>query len=241
MTTIAQADTANLLLQTLSAGDYALLEPDLKRTALHLRAHLVEADTAIEHVYFPEGGVHSIITDQEGGDPVEFGLFGRDGMSGAPVLLGSGQTPHRCFVQVNGSLSLQISSTALLSACRQSWTLHRNLLRYVHTQAVQTAATASSNAHYELPERLARWLLMCHDRVEGDRLELTHEFIAQMLAVRRSGVTVTLHTLEATGAIRSTRGLVTVLDRARLREIAGESYGTPEREYTRLIAPFGKG
>jgi CRP-like cAMP-binding protein len=136
---------------------------------------------------------------------------------------------------------VHLSTAALLDAGERSSSLRTLLLRYVHTLVVQTAATASANAHYELPERLARWLLMCHDRVIGDRLQLTHEFMAQMLAVRRSGVTVTLHTLEGTGAIRSTRGLVTVLDRARLAEIAGESYGTPEREYARLIAPFGKG
>jgi hypothetical protein len=82
---------------------------------------------------------------------------------------------------------------------------------------------------------------MCHDRVEGDRIELTHEFIAMMLAVRRSGVTMTLHTLEATGAIRSTRGIVTILDRLRLEEIAGDAYGEAEAEYRRLIGPFGRG
>jgi CRP-like cAMP-binding protein len=185
--------------------------------------------------------VTSMVTDEEGGDPVEFGLFGRDGMSGGPVLLGAGQSPHNCFVQVDGTTMLRMASETLLDACRQSATLHLMLLRFVHVLGVQSAATASANAHYELPERLSRWLLMCHDRVEGDSLLLTHEFMSQMLAVRRSGVTVTLHTLEATGAIRSTRGVVAILDRARLREIAGDSYGSPEREYTRLIAPFGKG
>jgi CRP-like cAMP-binding protein len=237
---ISQANTANLLLRTLSPADYALLEPELARIELPLRTTLVASDAAIEHVYFPEGGVHSVLTDQEGGEPVEYGMIGYEGMSGTPVLLGATQTPHRCFVQLNGASSLHIASAALLDACRSSWTLQQSLLRFVHTLTIQAAATASANAHFDLPERLARWLLMCHDRVEGDRLDLTHEFMAQMLAVRRSGVTVTLHTLEATGAIRSSRGLVTVLDRARLEEIAGESYGTPEREYRRLIAPFGK-
>jgi CRP-like cAMP-binding protein len=162
-------------------------------------------------------------------------------MSGAAVLLHAGQSPHRCFVQMDGATMLRIRSYVLLDACSKSATLHAVLLNFIHTLTVQTAATASANAHYELPERLARWLLMCHDRTEGDRLDLTHEFMAQMLAVRRSGVTVTLHTLEATGAIRSTRGLVSIVDRARLKEVAGESYGSPEREYARLIAPFGKG
>ena len=117
----------------------------------------------------------------------------------------------------------------------------RLLMRYVQSLNVQASLTAASNAHYALPERLARWLLMCHDRSEGDGMELTHEFLSMMLAVRRSGVTVTLHTLEATGAIRSARGVVTVTNRERLEEIAGDAYGQAEAEYRRLIGPFGRG
>jgi CRP-like cAMP-binding protein len=241
MQSVPQASTGNLLLRTLEAGDYALLAPEFERVDMPLRTPLFEPDVPIEHVYFPEGGVSSVLTDQEGNDPVEFGLFGADGMSGTAVLLHAGQSPHRCFVQMDGATMLRIRSYVLLDACGKSATLHAVLLNFIHTLTVQTAATASANAHYELPERLARWLLMCHDRTEGDRLDLTHEFMAQMLAVRRSGVTVTLHTLEATGAIRSTRGLVSIVDRARLKEVAGDSYGSPEREYARLIAPFGKG
>jgi CRP-like cAMP-binding protein len=105
---------------------------------------------------------------------------------------------------------------------------------------VQTAQTATANGNYTVPERLARWLLMCHDRIAGDELELTHDFMAMMLAVRRSGVTVTLHTLEAAGAIRSMRGRIIVLDRSKLLAAAGESYGRPEEEYRRLIGAFGK-
>lgn len=241
MTSASQASTANLLLRALAPEDYALLEPSLERTYLPVRKHLFERETPIERVYFPEGGIASIVVDDEEGETVELGLFGREGMSGAPVLLGAGKSPHRCFMQIEAASSLHIASDALLAASDQSPGLRRVLLQFVHVLAVQTAATAMANAHYQLAERLARWLLVCHDRVDSDRLELTHEFMAQMLAVRRSGVTVTLHTLEGTGAIRSTRGLVTILDRARLREIAGDSYGLAEREYSRLIAPLGKG
>lgn len=241
MSPIAQALTANLLLRALSPDDYALLAPHLQHAELPLRTALIRPGQPVDRVHFIESGVVSVLTDQEDGDPVEFGLFGREGMSGMSVVLRAGETPHLSFVQVGTAHSLHLSPDELLEACRRSGTLHDLMLRYVHTLTVQAAATASANAHYALPERLARWLLMCHDRVEGDRLELTHQFMAQMLAVRRSGVTVTLHALEGTGAIRSTRGLVTVIDRARLAEIAGESYGSPEREYARLIAPFGKG
>jgi hypothetical protein len=105
---------------------------------------------------------------------------------------------------------------------------------------VQSAACAVGNAHHQIEARLARWLLMCHDRVEGDEIHLTHEFMAMMIASQRSGVTITLHVLEGIGAIRSKRGRVIVRDRAKLEDLAGDAYGEPEGEYRRLIAPFGR-
>jgi CRP-like cAMP-binding protein len=233
--------TANLLLRTLSQADHALLQPHLERREAHIGQVLYEPNEPIERVHFPEGGVASIVAEQERGDQVEVGLYGVDGMSGSPVILNAGQSPHRSMMQVNGTTTLSLPSGTLLDLCVESPTLHQTLLRYTQALSVQVSLTAASNAHYALPERLARWLLMCHDRVAGDQIELTHEFISMMLAVRRSGVTVTLHTLEATGSIRSRRGLVIVVDRDRLEELAGDAYGEAEAEYRRLIAPFGKG
>lgn len=241
MSTISQASTTNLLLRCLSPADYALLEPGFERAVLPLGTVLYEPGVPVERVHFLERGVASVVTEQETGDQIEFGLYGYEGMSGSSVVLGAGQSPHRSLIQIGDGASLHIAADALRDACRRSPTLHDVLLRFVATLIVQTGGTASCNAHYALPERLARWLLMCHDRVEGDRLELTHEFMATMLAVRRSGVTVTLHQLEGAGAIRSTRGVVTISNRERLLEIAGDSYGSPEREYRRLLAAIGKG
>jgi CRP-like cAMP-binding protein len=236
-----QSSTANILLRALSEADYALLEPHFRHATLKVKEPLYERNQPIEQVYFPEGGVGSIVSEQEGGERVEVGMYGREGMSGASVVLGAGQSPHASMVQVGNLPALVIASERLLDACAESNALQRLLLRYVQSLNVQAALTAASNAHYALPERLARWLLMCHDRADGDQMELTHEFLSVMLAVRRSGVTVTLHTLESTGAIRSSRGMVTVRDRARLEEIAGDSYGEAEAEYRRLIGPFGRG
>lgn len=236
---LLQSSTPNLLLRSLLPGDYALLEPHLSRAALAREALIYEANRPIEQVHFPEGGVVSIVSADED-EQIEVGIFGLEGMSGSSVVLRAEQSPQRSFVQINGSPTLRIASERLLDACGQSGALQALLLRYVQTLKVQAAFTAASNAHYELPQRLARWLLMCHDRLDGDQIELTHEFMAMMLAVRRSGVTVTLHTLEGTGAIRASRGLVTVRNRERLEEIAGPSYGGAEAEYSRLIAPFGK-
>jgi CRP-like cAMP-binding protein len=238
---VSQSTTPNILLRALSPQDYALLEPYFERSRLNVRDCLYTANEPIERVYFPEGGLGSIVSEQEEGDVVEIGLYGKDGFSGSPVVLGAGQSPNTSFIQVGDAPSLSLRSEHLLEACDRSRSLKTLLLRFAHTLAVQAGSTAAANAHFALPERLARWLLMCHDRVEGDQIELTHEFMSIMLAVRRSGVTVTLHTLEGTGAIRSTRGLVTILDRSRLEEIAGSSYGHAEAEYRRLIGSLDEG
>lgn len=236
----SQSYTRNLLLGTMAEADFALLQPHLERVELQRNDTLFEAGEPIEWAYFLESGVASIVSDEEGGEKIEVGILGREGVSGIPVLLGSDRGPHRCFMQVGPSSALRIDSAALREAMNARESLRLLLLRFVQTFMVQTAQTATANGNYTLPERLARWLLMCHDRIDGDELELTHEFMAMMLAVRRSGVTVTLHTLEAAGAIRAARGRVTVLDRTKLLSVAGDAYGRPEEEYRRLIGPFGK-
>jgi CRP-like cAMP-binding protein len=236
-----QTSTANILLRALNEADFALLEPHLERVQLKFKDPIFNPNEPIENVYFLENGVGSIVSEQEDGDQVEIGLYGRDGMSGAAVIMGAEQSPHASMVQVGNPAAYRIASEHLLEASDASVSLRRLLMRYVQSLNVQAALTAASNAHYALPERLARWLLMCHDRSDGDRMELTHEFLSMMLAVRRSGVTVTLHTLEATGAIRSVRGVVTITNRPRLEEIAGDAYGEAETEYRRLIGPFGRG
>ena len=240
MEALQQSAAGNLLLPYCEPSHFDILSPHLRMRNLPTHTVVVRPNEPIEHVYFPEGCVVSIVAD-EGGDKVEVGLVGYDGMSGTAVLLDAGQSPQASMVQINGSPALEIASEQLVQACDASPTLRKLFLRFVQSLNVQAASTAAANSSFALPERLARWLLMCHDRVDGDQLELTHEFMSMMLGVRRSSVTLTLHTLEGTRAIRGTRGWITVLDRQRLEEIAGESYGEPENEYRRLIGPFGKG
>jgi CRP-like cAMP-binding protein len=234
-----QSYTPNLLLRALAPPDFALLQPSLERIQLCRGYSLFRGGEPIEHLHFLEGGVGSIVS-REAGEDVEIGLVGREGFSGVPVLLGSDRTPDDGFIQIDDSSALRIEVGAALEAVAASPELRALLLRYVHVLSVQAGRTAAANASYELPQRLARWLLMCHDRVDGDALVLTHEFMAMMLAVRRSGVTVTLHFIEGTGAIAARRGVVHIIDRVRLEAIAAESYGVPELEYCRLIAPFGR-
>ena len=143
-------------------------------------------------------------------------------------------------MQIDDSTALRIATPQLLEGAAQSEPLRSILLRFAQVMNVQAGRTAAANASAEIPQRLARWLLMCHDRVDGDALQLTHEFMSMMLGVRRAGITVTLHVLQGSGAISARRGEITICDRRKLRELAGDAYGVPEAEYRRLLGAFGK-
>lgn len=232
--------TTNLLLGALSPDDLGLLKPFFTREKLGREKVLVPSNEPIEHVWFPEGGVASVVAHKIDIGPTEVGIFGRDGFAGMPLLLGADTSPHNIFIQVEGGTGLRIETIHFMNAVNESATLRTTLLRYVQTFIIQTADSAISNAHQRIEARLARWLLMCHDRSDNDEIMLTHEFMAMMIAADRSSVTVSLHVLEGAGMIRSRRGRVLIIDRERLEDLAGEGYGRPEVEYRKLIAPFGK-
>jgi len=232
--------STNILIDALSAEDLALLKPHLTRHELAREMVLVHPNQSIDHVWFPEGGVASIVADTADNGRTEVGIFGREGFAGTPLLLGADTSPHCTFIQVDGHTGLRIGAAAFLAVIDRSATLRTTLLRYVQTLITQTAHSSVSNAHQRIEARLARWLLMCHDRNDSDEIVLTHEFMAMMIAAERSGVTVSLHVLEGAGMIRAKRGRVLILDRHKLEELAGEGYGRPEAEYRKLIAPFGK-
>lgn len=234
------AFSTNLLLSVLSPGDVELLRPSLTRVSLEHRQVLVEPGQRIEHVYFLESGVASVVSDLPEEGPTEVGIFGREGVSGIGVLLDVDVSLHRTHMQVEGDTAMRIETERLRAAVAQSPTLQALLLRYVYSFHVQTAHSAVSNAQHRMEARLARWLLMCHDRLDGNDILITHEFMAMMIVAQRSGVTITLHFLEGAGMIRSKRGRVSILDRDKLEEIAGDAYGLPEAEYRRLIGPFGR-
>lgn len=235
-----QTYTTNTLLRALSNDDLALLKPHLTRVPLAREQVLVTRNQPIEHVYFPQGGVASIVSDMASGGRTEVGIFGRDGVSATCLLLGTERSPHETFIQVEGGDALRIDTDRYLAAVGQSETLRTVLLRYVQTMFVQAAQSTATNAHHRVEARLARWLLMCHDRVDSDEIPLTHEFMGMMIAAERSGVTVTLHILEGAGMIQSRRGRVIIRSRDKLEELAGDSYGVPEAEYRQLIGPIGR-
>jgi CRP-like cAMP-binding protein len=224
----------NRLLAALSAEDLELLQAHLEPTTLELRKPLERPKRPIEHVYFPDIGIVSVVAVEAPNMQVEVGLIGCEGMTGMAILLGTDRSPMSTYVQVAGA-GWRITVDHFRAALAASTTLHALLLRYVHVFTVQTAHTAIANAHARLDQRLARWLLMAHDRVPGDVLALTHEFLSLMLGVRRAGVTEALHALTRQKLISAGRGRIMLLDRKGIERIAGKSYGIPEAEHRRLL------
>ena len=237
MTSTIQQGRGNRLLSVLSPEDYLLLEPRLSWCELERGQTLVLPDEPIGDAWFPISGLSSIIAISAENQGIEVGLIGREGLIGLPLLLDCDRTPHRVFMQVGGK-GFRIASDDLETVMSASASLRKRLLRFVQVFNTQITYTALSNTVHTVEERLARWLLMSHDRQDGDEIPLTHEFLALMLGVRRPSVTIALHSLEGLGFIRSTRGLVTIRRRPELQEFAGAAYGTPEAEYERLIGPF---
>lgn len=224
----------NFLLSSIAPVDFSLLEPDLKLVPMELRKRLEEPNKPIRYVYFMEEGIASVVAIAHGKE-VEVGLIGREGMSGATLLLGGDRSPLSTYIQVAGQ-AYRLPASKLREAIGVSPTLRGVLLKFVQTFLTQTAHTAISNAQANIEQRLARWLLMADDRVDAHHLRLTHEFLALMLAVRRPGVTVALQIFEGEKLISARRGEIVVINRKGLERRAGEFYGHPETHYRRLFA-----
>jgi CRP-like cAMP-binding protein len=231
---VDQHDVRNRLLKALPAKLFAVIAPELEPVDLPLKLVVVEQDIPTTSVFFIETGLGSVVATSPDDEVVEIGHLGREGMSGTHVVLRTRQTPNRTFMQVAGS-GLKLSADLFERFVQEHPPALDLFLRYVQTCELQLAHSALANARYNMPERLARWLLMCHDRLQQPDLPLTHEFLSLMLGVRRSGVTDQLHVIEGRGIIKATRGNVRILDRSKLEDLAGGCYGIPEREYERLI------
>ncbi|MAW80879.1 MAG: cyclic nucleotide-binding protein [Parvularcula sp.] len=230
----ATARAANGLLNALTEDSWRAIEPYLEKHDLQHRDYISRADERIEHLYFIESGWLSILAPGPAGLESEIGLLGREGMSGFPILMGVDGCPFETFVQQEGS-AYRIAAGDMRDILKKDEDVRTTLLKFAYVMHVQSAFTAMANAHGKLEERLARWLLMCHDRVGGDEMPLVHEFLALMLAVRRPGVTDALHIIEGKGLIKARRGQITVLDREGLIEHAAGFYGQPEKTYAGLF------
>ena len=224
----------NRLLWAMSQQDFARLQPHLEPVTLQVMDVLVKENTSIEHVYFIEEGLASVIALGPDSEQIEIGHIGYEGVTAEALILGLDHSPNRTFVQGAGS-ALRMRADELMAAMKASPSLKALLLRYVQAVIIQITHSALANGRYANHKRLARWLLMCHDRMAGDDLSVTHEFLALMLGVRRAGVTEALHVLEGQQIIKAGRGHIHVLDRTGLEEVAGGCYGGPEAEYAALI------
>jgi CRP-like cAMP-binding protein len=226
--------TSNRLLSFLSADNRATLAPHMDRVSLVPRQTLEEPNQPISQIYFPEDGVASVVGTSNAMGQYEVGLIGKEGMTGLMVVLGNSQSPLHTFIQIAGS-GLVMSSAHLRKIMAHNPAIRDVFLMYVQVYLIQTSQTAIANAATVLPQRLARWLLMCGDRLTSKHIPLTHEFLSIMLGVQRSGVTIALGELENSGLIKADRGMVHILDRAALIKLTNGSYGLAERLHEHLF------
>jgi CRP-like cAMP-binding protein len=227
----------NRLLALLPDDEFNAIAPALEAIDLERGFVIVHADKPIEHVYFLSSGIGSVITVSAGGQRAEAGMFGREGFSPTSAGVGGAVSVHEVLIQVAGHghrMPLQ-ATTEAITTCPAFANL---LARFIQTFASQISYTSLANVNHQVDERLARWLLMSHDRVDGDEIGLTHEFISLMLGIRRPSVTTAIHVLEGMKLIRAERGRITIRDRKGMEEFAGNAYGKPEEEYRRLIGEF---
>jgi CRP-like cAMP-binding protein len=226
----------NRLVGAMSKSDQDLLKSHFEPIELQRGQVLETPGEKVDAAFFLDSGLVSVIA-QSPQRQIAVAVVGHDGMTGLDIILDSGRSANETVVQAAGS-AWRIAADDLRRAQQASPTLRAVLLRYIHVFMVQASQTALTNGHAGMDERLARWILMSHDRFQGDDLTVTHEFIALMLGVRRQGVTESLHTLEGKHLIRSTRDHVRVLDRGGLIDLASGSYGVCEAEYERLIGEY---
>ena len=226
--------TGNRLLDLLAPSQLERLRPHLSLEPLPLNRTLQPRGKPVETVYFPTSGMISIVAMMRDGAAVEVGIAGREGMLGVQAVLGDETALNEAMVQIPGS-ALRMSAGVLRQETQESAQLRQVMLRYVQLSLNTATQSAACNRAHLLEQRLARWLLTARDRSGGDRLPLTHEFIAMMLGVRRAGVTVAAQSLQSAGLIEYAHGRITIADREGLEAAACECYEVVKREHARLF------
>jgi CRP-like cAMP-binding protein len=232
-----QSTVQNSILAALPELEFAMLAKSLTRVELTLGQPLHRAGDAIDQVYFVESGFISALAVLSDGQPLEIGLIGVEGVAGVSVVLGAKHSFSETMCQTGGG-AYAMPAAALKDAFAHAPHLRDLLLRYVHVFNVQISQTAACNAHHELGQRLARWLLAAHDRSGVPELSLTQDLIAVMLGVRRSTVSVAASTLQKAGFIRYQHGRITILDRVGLEDAACECYEAVASEYRSLFGEY---
>jgi CRP-like cAMP-binding protein len=234
MADLQQSRMGNKLIAAFPPADFETIAPHLEPVDLPKGMVLAEPGEPVEHVYFLTRGIGSVIAVTSEGSRIEAGLFGFEGYAPAHVAAGVRLSPHEVVIQVEAD-GHRMTFDAFQTAMETSRNIRAVIQLSVAAFVVQLSYTAASNALHSVEERLARWLLMCDDRIQGGEFRLTHEYLAIMLAVRRPSVTTALHVLEGNRFLRSERGLITMRDRKAMQEFAGGAYGKPEEYYRKLM------
>lgn len=227
---------ANFILAALPDDEYAQLHDRLEAVTCSVRDMIYETGEPIRHVYFPTTAVLSMVTQPDGEVAIEVATIGREGMAGLPVFLGVTASPNTVFAQIPGA-ALRLPASQLRDVLTGDGALHGQLHRYIQATMVQLAQNVACNRLHTTEERAARWLLMTADRVGSNRFPLTQEFLAQMLGVRRTTVSLTAGLLHNAGLISYRRGVITIDDRAGLHEAACDCYGIVRDEFDKLTKP----
>jgi len=225
----------NRLLDLLPEADLARLLPAMERVSCKLGDLVFERNSPIRIIDFPLGAVVSIVVMMEDGETVEAGVVGNEGMTGAPLVLGTQQSLNRAFYQAPGE-SLRMSARTFQEEMNRKGRFHDIMHRYVQAFLAQVAQSAACNRLHPVEQRLCRWILMSHDRVGREELVLTQEVMAQMLGVRRASVSVVAAMLRKAGFISYTRGVISIRDRAGLEASACECYAAVRAETARLLS-----
>jgi CRP-like cAMP-binding protein len=224
---------ANAILAALAAEEYDRVSSELEFVALPVKYDLLVPDRPVTHIYFPLSGVHSVVALMNNGASVEAGIIGRAGVIGAQEALAEATPTNRCFTQLAGE-AVRLPAGVFLDQFRRGGSLHLATFRWMQAYMVQVSQTAACNRLHVVEQRLARWLLMCHDRMESSELALTHEFLAIMLATPRPAITKAIGRLTAPGYITHGRATIVVTDREGLEGASCECYEIVRDAYTRI-------
>jgi CRP-like cAMP-binding protein len=224
----------NGLLAALPEGEHAALLPHLEPVSLPARTVLHRPEQLIPHVYFPTAGVISLLAVPARGGGVEVGVIGREGFAGLPVFLGADCSTGLCVVQIP-LVALRMTADDFRSRVGRDSLLHSLLLRYTHFLLCQVSRSLACGATHSIGQRLCRWLLLVHDRVDADQFPLTQDFIAKMLGVRRASVSEAAAALQERRLIDYRRGRVSILDRKGLERAACECFRLVQAEWDRLF------
>lgn len=229
--------TCNHLLNALPQEDYERIEPHLESVTLKLGEVLYESGDQMRHAYFPTTAIVSLLYVLENGSSAEIAVVGNEGILGIALFMGGHTTPSRAVVQSKGN-AYRLKANLLLDEFNRGGASHNLLLRYTQALITQMTQTAVCYRHHTVEQQLCRWLLLSLDRLHGNALDMTQELIANMLGVRREGVTEAAGRLQRDGLIQYSRGHIEILDRERLEGRVCECYQVVKTEFDRLL-PVG--